>query len=302
MGLLSVLLFYLLYMIRYMRLRLSTAEPLLVPLLPEGEETFHRVFGRISRPIAPIAIGAILMILFTLQSYPEVPTNFLVFGTELASMVFLLVSYPLWFVIFGTFAWVYFASIRGLYELGRKPLKLKHFDEDRMLGVRPIGSLSLSFAFTYFAGLGILALLPVALLPSTSSSSYTELLFVLVLSGVVFFFLPLNAVHEKMREAKHREEESLRNQLVKIVKTPNESDTEVSDSPVSKTEVLEMKEVLNRLTKVIAIDMTKQEAKSIPTWPIDAPILGRFATIIISITGILAANLIMRRIFPFLFS
>ena len=291
LGLLLVLLFYFLYMIRYMRLRLVAAEPLLLPLLPEGEETFHRVFGRVSRLGPPIVIGSILMVLFSLQSIPEVPGNFVIFGTAPANLVFLVVSYPLWFVIFSTFAWVYFGSIRGLHELGKKSLKLKPFHEDKMLGVRPIGSLSLSFAFTYFTGLGILALLPVVLLPNPSSPGYMGLLCMLTLSGVIFFFLPLNAIHKKMLEAKHREQKTLRHQFIKAVQTPNESRTEVSESSLS-----EIREELSRLTRVLTVDITREEVAAIPTWPFDAPILGRLAAMIFSIIGIVIANLILRQI------
>jgi hypothetical protein len=289
LGLLSVLLFYLLYMIRFMRLRLVAVEPQLLSLLPEGEETFYKVFSRVSSTRPPVVIGAIIMVLFSLQAAPEVPQNFIVFGIAPINLVFLALSYPLWFVIFSTFAWVFFGSIRGLHELG-KNLKLKSFHEDKMLGVRPIGSLSLSFAFTYFIGLGILALIPFVLLPNPSSPGYMWLLSLLILLGVIFFFLPLNTIHKKMLEVKNREQDALLRQLSKSIQSLNGSKKEVS-------ELSEIWETIGRLTTALTVDITKREVAAIPTWPFDAPILGRLAAMILSIAGMLIGNFIWRQIF-----
>lgn len=288
--LLLVILFYFLYMIRYMRLKLVAAESLLLSLSPEGEETFHKVFGGVSRLGPPIVIDVILIVFFLLQAVSEVPVNFVVFGTAPANLVFIVVSFPLWFLIFGTFAWVYFSSILGLHKLGKKPLKLKSIYEDRMLGVRPIGSLSLSLTFTYLAGLSILTLVPIVVWPNTSSPSYTWLLSVLALLGVVFFFFPLNTIHKKMLDVKHREQEAYRKLFSKAIQKQTESRTQVSESSLS-----DIREVLIRLTTLLTVGITKEEAAAIPTWPFDTPILGRFSAMILSIITILIANIILRQ-------
>ena len=294
LSLLLMILFYFLYMIRFMRLKLVAAEPLLLSLLPEGEVTFHKVFGGVSRLGPPIVIDSILMVFFFFQeaqARAEIPTNFIVFGTAPANLIYLVVAYPLWFLIFGTFAWVYFSSIRGLHELGKKSLKLKSFHEDRMLGVRPISSLSLSFAFTYFSGLGILALLPFVISPDKISLSYIGLLSVLTLMGVIFFFLPLNTIHKKMLEVKHREQEALRMLLREVIQKPIEARTQGSELSLS-----DLGETLNRLTTVLMFGVIKGEVVEIPTWPFDTQILGRLSAMILSIITIIIANIIIRQI------
>ena len=89
-----------------------------------------------------------------------------------------------------------------------------------------------------------------------------------------------------MLEAKSREQEALRQQLSKVVEMPRASESSQKD----------VSEALDRLTRIIAVDITKEEVEAIPTWPVDAPILGRLMTLIFSIITILLANYLMRYI------
>jgi hypothetical protein len=288
LGLLFVILYFFLYMIRYMRLKLVAAEQQVLPILPKGEETFHDVFGKVSRHGPPLLIDIILISFFLLQSFPTIPENFVYFGTDPANLVFLVVAFPIWFLIFGTFAWVYFSSIRGLYELGKTSLELRSFHEDRMLGVRPMGSLSLSLAFTYFTGLGILALMPIVMSPNPSAAFYVILLSALTLLGVFFFFLPLNAIHRKMVNEKKLEQKALGEKLIEAINSQNTFTNKGAESSLA-----EVKEILINLTKVLTIDTTKEEVANIPTWPFDTQILSRLSAIIFSVTAILIANFIL---------
>jgi ABC-type multidrug transport system fused ATPase/permease subunit len=186
-------------------------------------------------------------------------------------------------MVVGTFIWIYFGSIRGLYELGKKPLKLKSFHEDKTLGTRPVGLLSLSFASLYIIGIGLAVLLVLILSPQTSFPFFTGLLAILILLGIIFFFFPLYSVHQRMVEVKTREQESVRKQLSKVFETRTRSESSEKD----------LGEALDRLTKIIAVDVTKGELENIPTWPVDAPIISRFITLLFSIIGILIANYVM---------
>ena len=295
LGILLFLLFYILYMIRYMRLRLVSSKPLLVPLLPEGEETFHKIFGRVSNKSPPIILSLMLITPYFLLAAPDVIKSFFEFGTNLVNLVYLVMAYPIWFIIFSTFAWVYFGSILGLRELGKGSLKMKPFYEDKMLGVRPIGSLSFSFAITYFFGLSIIALLPLVLSSDLSSSLvYVGLLLGLTLLGTVFFFLPLYTIHSKMVEVKNRERESLRLRVIKAGELPDESLIRDSESPLS-----DIKDTLSRLTIAITFNITEKEVENILTWPFDTVILSRLLAMIISIMTIIISNIILQRIiFP----
>lgn len=288
LAFLSIILYYFLYMIRYMRLKLVATEKLLLPILLEGEDTFHKVFGPVSRYGPPVLIDFLLIFLFVFQDFPNIPENFIYFCDTPITLAFLVVSFPVWFLIFGTFAWVYFSSIRGLYQLGQTSLKLKSFHEDKMLGVRPMGSLSLSLAFTYFAGLGILALLPIVMTPDSSSPFYIGLLFVLTMLGILFFFLPLNTIHKKMVDEKHREHKALGEQLTMAV---NRQD--ISSRSKMGPSLEDITEILVNINRLLTIDVSKDEINSVPNWPFDTQILSKLSAIFFSVTTIIIANFIL---------
>jgi hypothetical protein len=86
-----------------------------------------------------------------------------------------------------------------------------------------------------------------------------------------------------MLEAKHREQENVREQLSRVVETRKASESSERD----------LGEALDRLTTIIAVDITKEELEAIPTWPVDTPIMSRLVTLIFSIIGILIANYLM---------
>lgn len=56
LGLLWLLLFYVLYMTRFMRQRLLSTEEELHPVLPEGEQTFHGAFKWVSKLWPPLSL------------------------------------------------------------------------------------------------------------------------------------------------------------------------------------------------------------------------------------------------------
>lgn len=289
LSLLLLILYYFLFMIRYMRVKLVRAEDQLIELLPEGEDTFDNIFGLVSKTGPPIIFGLIFMVLFSLQVAPELPDNFKIFCTDNVTTIFLCLSFPIWFVIFSTFVWIYIGSIRGLCELGKK-VNLKGFHEDKMLGVRPIGSLSLHFAYTFFTGLIILALLPAILTPESSLLGYMMILTVCTILGLILFFLPLYTIHKKMVEAKQKAQDLLRGELSRVVKIAD--DAEVGDSE----SISEIKDALNRLTTVLTVEVTKDEVENMPTWPMDTQILSRLVAMAVSIVAVIIAQYIMRKV------
>jgi hypothetical protein len=288
LSLLFALFYYLLYMIQFMRQRLVSVESQLVSLLPEGEETFDTIFGGVSKSTPPVAFAILFMLVIAFQSVPELPDNFVFFCVNNINTVFLLVAWPFWFIAFCTFVWVYVGSIRGLYELGKK-VKLKSFNEDKMLGVRPVGSLSLSLTYTYFMGLIILGLLPTILQPEASILGYMVVLSTCAIVGLILFLLPQYTLHKKMVEAKGVERELLRRELSKVVRTAGEVKDDVES-------VAEIKDALNRLTTVLQVDMTRNELENIPTWPFDIQIISRLAGMAMSIIIVIIGQWIMRRV------
>ncbi len=282
------ILFYLLYMIRYMRLKLVATESLFVSFLHNGEETLHKIFRGVSRAIPPIVLGLLLSVVISLTT--EGKRNITVFCCDTASLIYVVFALPFFCIMFCAFVWVYCSSIRGLHELGTKPLKLLSFYEDRLLGLKPIGSLSLNFAFAYFGGMGLLALFPVLGAPYPVSLFYGGFLSTITVLGVLFFILPLFTFHNRMVEVKNREQEALQEQFANAMKKQNESSAQVSESSISDTE-----ELLGRLTKIVVSDITKREIDKMSTWPFDMPILRKlFASIVSMNVLVFLVDLILR--------
>jgi uncharacterized membrane protein YqjE len=225
-----------------------------------------------------------LIILVQLQTYPEIPANYAKFAKNYTPyLAYIYIWLLFWLIVVGTFIGVYFGSIQGLFQMGTKSLKLNIFHEDKTLGTRPIGLLSLSLATIYIIGIGLAVLLVLILIPQATLSLFTGLLVTLILTGVIFFFLPLYSVHKSMVEAKNRELNRVRQEVSKVF-----------ESRSTKSSEKDLGEVLDRLTKIIAVDVTKGELEAIPTWPVDVPIISRLVTLLFTIIGILIANYLMR--------
>lgn len=282
------ILFYCTYIIRFMRMRLISAKEKLIPILPD-EATFQNAFKSVLSVRNPILLGAVIIITANL----ETQGNFAGFGTAPVDFIYFTLCLIVWSIIAGQFVWVYLSSILGLHNLGRSALKLKSHQEDNMLGVKPIGSLSLSLAITYLILFGAFVLL--ATLFQAGSPIFFILITTLILSGVLIFFLPLITTHKRMLEAKNRELIRIDQMLIKATETLNNNVKDGSEA--HKTEI---NKTLKQLTTTITIDIQRHaraEVKEWPIWPIDTQIISRLGAMIISITCIILANMILRMIF-----
>ena len=176
--------------------------------------------------------------------------------------------------MFGSFIWVYFSSLWGIYKLGNEPLNLKSHYEDRMLGVRPIGSISLTLFAAYSS---VLVLGSIALLLSPDLLG-TAALIVMVVFGVAMFFIPLNSVHKTMVEQK-------RSQIVKVqqefIRLTNSATEQIPDRA---------EKILGQLRDTQILQINRDYVSRLPTWPFDTPILGKFAAIALSVAAILISK------------
>jgi hypothetical protein len=289
LALLWLFLFYVFYMTRFMRQRMLLTEQDLHPVLPEGEKTFHEAFHWVAKHWPPIAIAIAIIAFYFLSSAEALLQTFDVYAVQMANIIYIIVVYPIWLLIFATFAWVYLSSIHGLYKLGRKPLTLRPSVEDRMFGVKPFGNLSLSLSIVYFLAMAILIMITIT--EAVGSSESVGITFIILLVtfstvGVMLFIAPLYTVHKRMVEQKEKERLQLHSQIYKSVE--GTSNTEGQDT------VAGMKRRLDNIASVMALDMAEKNLNSIPNWPIDTPIISRFATIILSVIAILMANLILQ--------
>ncbi len=125
----------------------------------------------------------------------------------------ILLSY--FFLVSSSFLLVYGYSMLVIYRAGKLPLELKPFTEDRTLGLRPFGTVSLRLASIYavFPLVNtILNTLSITASPTGVQVSLSPwrpsdiaLTTILVIIGVGLFLLPLQGIHRQLVEAKRKE-------------------------------------------------------------------------------------------------
>jgi hypothetical protein len=263
-----------------MRLRVVDAEPKLLQMIPQGEDFFHRIFGRISRP-KPVILLSVLFGLVSLPFFVELRLSSILgpFG-----YLDFILSNIVTILTFATFVWIYFSSVWGLHRLGKTPLNIKSFYHDRMMGLRPVGSLSLALAFAFFLGFAILFLLSFIIPPATATQAYVAFAFLAIpiVFGIAMFFLPVNGLHLQMARVKQQEQERLGSLLAKSM--GNNATNDPNDSR------LDSAKLIADLKSVIVLEIAERRVSSIPTWPFDTGVLGRLFAIVLSVTAIVLSK------------
>ncbi len=274
---LTLLLFlYLFLMVRYMRLRVVAAEALIAPKLSGGEQDYQQAFRRLTQT-APIIILTLVFGTPLLSAYAS-----LGFLSTVLTLTANIITVYLASFAFLSYLWVFATASLGLHKLGGPSLKLGSFLEDRMMGAKPMGNLSLSLTITYFGGLLIVFLTLTSILPSSISSTAAYVAFLLI--GVALFFLPLNSIHAKMQAEKRRllREIGARYPRLNWDSSPPRQDATLDD----------VRTGLARLTDLQELEMLDKKIASLPTWPFDIQVVSKFVTIVLSVTAVLLSRLI----------
>jgi hypothetical protein len=263
------LVFFIIYYLAYLRQRIIRAEPELSPVL--SKVSFHRSFDSVTSRRWPLVIA--IFVLAQNLSGAIFASIFAMLG-PIAKVDFVILVVFLSFAS-ADFIWVYARSLWGLYKIGKESLTLTSYQEDDMLGVRPLGTLSLSISLGFSGVLGLLLLL-IAVAPIASFREPSGLFgfAVLVLVVLLFFVLPLYSIHQKMVAEKQHEKAVHRAEYRKLLK-------EIRDgSPPHAGDV-------SRLEAILMHDLTEKRISAIPTWPFDTSILGRLTAILLSVTAII---------------
>jgi hypothetical protein len=269
---------------RTMRLKVEQARPAIVPLLPRGEETYTKVFRSLTSFWPPIGAAALLFVLFAVQA--GLPTG----GpwTQAFDYVFGFI----YLLLLSTFIGVYVTATLGLHILGKEPLKLKAYEEDPMLGLRPLGALSLSLARPFLLVTAFVALWISVNWPLLSNAQTIAFVTALAVVGVGMFFLPLSRVHGAMLHERDRALASVRGQLRQLM---NEPDYPGAGS--SETTLAEVLDGLGELRKLHTLEVAERRLQKAPIWPFDIRVLRRLATIMLAIVTVLASRFIAIRLF-----
>jgi len=94
--------------------------------------------------------------------------------------------------------WVFLSSMVAIYKIGRFPLRLRVFTDDRTLGLKPFANTSLHLITIYV--IVILLTFPIFLYPNFA----VELsLTIFLVPGIFFFLVPLFGLHKEMREVRN---------------------------------------------------------------------------------------------------
>jgi hypothetical protein len=269
--------FYLFIMVRYMRLRVVSSEAPIAARLSGGVQDYERAFGRMTQQV-PVIILTLLLGTFLLASYAFAGVLSPIPGIILGNIIVVYLNA----LAFSTYLWEFLTASLGLHRLGGESLRLGSFLEDRMMGSKPMGNLALSLTAVYFGGLLLTDLLFSTFLPPSATGTASFL--VLVLLGVVLFFLPLNSIHAKMQAEKRR----LMQDVVARYPRLNQDQSQLKGTATMD----DVHTRLARLTDLQEVEMLDRKIASLPTWPFDIQVVSRFITIVLSVTAVLLSRVI----------
>lgn len=278
-SILFVLVDFLIFIgIASLRNRLVAAKEYFVALAPDGEATYRRVF----RAVSSWWPAGIALALEGVSAVSNLSSG----AWESQGLFFVILEGLRYLLTFGiiTFVWVYAAGLKGLHDLGKLPLRLKSYHEDPLLGTRPIGQISLRFAFSFFAVM-FLVLVANILIPEQWTFVIVAVFSII---GVTMFFLPLSSIHRRMAEVKGKETRSVRARFARLMGEPEAPDPAPPNEPFAQLE-----KRLRELAGLQVLDMEIRETGAIRTWPYDTRILGQLTVIILSVTAALIARVLV---------
>ncbi len=256
-----VLLFYAAYGVRYMRSRIALMIPQVEPLMPKDGRNVQQIFHPVCR-FLPAAVVSTLLAVVSLLSFPTQGQH----AAGPISLALLIISFPFVYLVYGTFIWTYVSSIKCLSDLSKQPLRLVEFYEDSHLGMKPLGSLSLSLAVVYFLGLGLIFFSVLSIPPPLEFA-----VLIMILVGVILFILPLITIHRKMQDKKRNDHEKMKSHYSELSK--------IIDEPLNTNDAIRAK----KLRYIVAVDIIDRHVTSIPEWPIDSKSVTWLSAVVLTV-------------------
>ncbi len=179
-------------------------------------------------------------------------------------------------LFFYTFLWILVYSFYTIYRIGRLELKLKHFSEDRSLGLNPLGRLSLRLTGFYVLFLAF------EIVPDVLSALLTlpvlSLYVVVIILAFALFFVPLLPMRRQLRREKSDLLARLAPRFVRLYqKVDSSSGGEVGPDEANELRVLEA---------------MKRDVERIHNWPFDTGVVVRLSVIVFSVTAIVLSRVI----------
>ncbi|QQG48753.1 MAG: hypothetical protein HY247_00040 [archaeon] len=226
------------------------------------------LFGLKGPTVASLVVYAVMFPLF-------ISNNAVVF-TPVQIVLATILPWLYYAYFFGTFFWVLGYSAYTINKMGNLPLELRHFTEDRTLGLKDFGSVSLRFAGLYVVFVALFSV------PNTFNG-FVSLGFLLLYIGlfllaVPLFLLPLFSLHRRLVSEKRL--------IVGRFAPPYRQ-------LVQSLEVNGMAGADGKLTdQLTATRQLLQEAGQIHSWPFDTGIIVRLSAIVLSVVAILLSRVL----------
>ncbi|QQG48267.1 MAG: hypothetical protein HY247_05820 [archaeon] len=265
--LLVVVTIYTLYASRFVRRRLEGVASYANTLIPAGQGMELRELYGI-RGIAVTYVALVTIVQYFYLEY-EIPGSYSLLQGMMISAAFFY-----WNVFIITFIFAFAYSLYKIYQAGKLPLVLRPFTEDRTLGLRPFGRLSLQLTALYILMVAIIIVPQTGLgYPAVPLVAFGA---ILMLGGIVLFMVPLLSLHGRLVEAKRMENGRLAPQYTELVHQLNQDGVKNSD--------------VRLFHQLMGIDKVQRDIQQIHTWPFDVGIITRLAAIVFSVVAILLAN------------
>jgi hypothetical protein len=172
--------------------------------------------------------------------------------------------------------WTILMIFLGLDRLGRQPLHLRSFHQDRSLGLAPLGQLALS-AFTVL----IAALVPITIATARDRQS---VLFALahLAAGVAAFFLSLYRLHEQLAAARAR-------YLVQVRRLSAEAFAPVENG-------WSLDNLAAQSGRINAARALEQQVGTIQRWPVGETAIARIAAIATSVVTAMIVRIVTSKL------
>ena len=212
---------------------------------------------------------------------------YVLFGSQnlslVQSIIVLTIPWAYFLLVLGSFIYVYSYSMYSIYKMGNLPLNLKPFTEDRTLGLRPFGAVSLRLTLVYLAVV-VFAMLsasqdPVGLGVSGSGGFFLVLSFTgLGCASLILFILPLVGLHRKLVGKKREEMRWLGPRRTEIIRLIRGRADGAFDT-----------DLLNEYNR---IGQVERDIHQVHNWPLDVGVLARLLAVILSMTAIVLSRVI----------
>jgi hypothetical protein len=244
---------YILFSSRYIRRRTERLEQYAVSMGAD-KSLIHTTFLSDVRPVIATWVLLLLTSVFVLEPIFNP-------GYSLVQSILRELLYSYSRLLQATFLWVFLSCMIAIYKMGRLPLRLRVFTDDRTLGLKPFANTSLQLITIYV--IAIFLTFPIFLYPNFA----VELgLTIFLVPGLFFFLVPLLGLHKKMREVRAEKSAVLGLRHSRVM-----SEVEAAgEAPLSEGLVNEL----------LAIDAIKREIHQMHDWPFDIGTIARLGGIL----------------------